>query len=288
MGVAGEIELVATCDAAYLGPLRRALVSCVINNPGEDIGLHLIHGSLKQSDLRGMADFCEAIGLRFEAHAIDHSAFDGMYASKRYPQEMYYRLLAPHVLGESTGRLLYLDPDVLVVNPLRPLIDVDLGGKAFAAASHLDAVHPVTSLNHMRLDTTSAYFNTGVILMDAPAARRVVDPVSLMAYAGEHEVEMVFPDQDIFNALFGGETLEVPDSVWNYDARKYADYLVRTGGKSTMSWVMQHTAILHFCGRDKPWNPGYRGRFDALYKNYMAIAARVDRRVRGERGGSER
>lgn len=278
------IELVATCDAAYLAPLRRAVVSCVTNNPGEDFILHLLHSTVGDDELDHMGAFCGSLGVAFSGHRVDRSAFDGVYASKRYPQEMYYRLLAPHVLDEVEGRLLYIDPDVLIINPLRPLFDIDLQGCVFAAASHLDAIHPVTGLNRIRLDTTGAYFNTGVILMDASAARRVVDPPAMLAYALEHEYEMLFPDQDLFNALYGEKTLEVPDSVWNYDARKFTDYLVRTGGKSTMSWVMENTAILHFCGRDKPWNPGYHGRFDALYKNYMMIAGRVEQRVNGERG----
>lgn len=279
-----SIELVATCDAAYLQPLRRTVVSCVINNPGETFRLHVLHSTIDAGNLAAMDAFCAAVGVRFEAHAIERAAFEGARSSKRYPQEMYYRMLAAHVLDDIDGRLLYLDPDILVINPLRPLIETDLKGRAFAAASHLDAIHPVTGLNRIRLDTRGAYFNTGVILMDAPAARRVVDPAELMAFAGEHDAEIVFPDQDIFNALYGDQTVEVPDNLWNYDARKYTDYLVRTGGTSTMAWVMEHTGILHYCGRDKPWNPGYRGRFDALYKNYMSIAARVDARACGERG----
>lgn len=104
----------------------------------------------------------------------------------------------------------------------------------------------------------------------------------MMAYARDHEAEMLFPDQDLFCALYGASTLEVPDKLWNYDARKYTDYLVRTGGESTMAWVMENTSILHFCGRDKPWSASYHGRFDALYKNYMMIAARAAERAWAE------
>ena len=39
------IELIATCDGAYLAPLRSAMASCVINNPGEKFCLHLLHAS---------------------------------------------------------------------------------------------------------------------------------------------------------------------------------------------------------------------------------------------------
>ena len=41
-----------------------------------------------------------------------------------------------------------------------------------------------------------------------------------------------------------------------------------------MDWVMGHTSILHFCGRRKPWQRSYQGRFSALYKHYQHLAER--------------
>ena len=49
---------------------------------------------------------------------------------------MYYRLLAPRLLPASLHRVLYLDPDILVINPLTPLWETDLKGNLFGAASH--------------------------------------------------------------------------------------------------------------------------------------------------------
>ena len=38
---------------------------------------------------------------------------------------------------------------------------------------------------------------------------------------------------------------------------------------------MAHTAVLHFCGKRKPWNKAYVGRFGVLYKHYMQLTARL-------------
>ena len=40
-----------------------------------------------------------------------------------------------------------------------------------------------------------------------------------------------------------------------------------------MDWVFTHTAVLHFCGKAKPWKPGYHRRFGPLYKHYMRLTA---------------
>ena len=42
-----------------------------------------------------------------------------------------------------------------------------------------------------------------------------------------------------------------------------------------MDHVMKHTAILHFCGKSKPWQKGYIHRFGILYKHYMALTDKL-------------
>ena len=269
------LEIVVTCDEGYLGPLRTMLLSLRANNRAENIRVWILHRGIPQLALESLAVFCGHIEIELAPRMVDQALFAHARSSERYPQEMYYRMLAPHVIDSDIDRALYLDPDILIINPLTPLFDIVLGDCVFAAASHTDAVHPTTALNNVRLNTNEVYFNTGVILMDIRRAKALIDPDEIFAFAREHERKLLFPDQDIFNALYGERTLPVPDQVWNYDARKYPDNIIRTGGEATLDWVMNNTAILHFCGRDKPWAPKHRGQFAALYKHYATLARRI-------------
>lgn len=61
------------------------------------------------------------------------------------------------------------------------------------------------------------------------------------------------PDQDVLNALYGARILPLEDLIWNYDPRNYSEYKLHSHGKADTRWVIQNTAVLHFCGRDKPW-----------------------------------
>lgn len=269
------LEIVVTCDEGYLGPLRTMLLSLRANNRAENIRVWILHRGIPQVVLESLAVFCGRIKIELAPRMVDQALFAHARSSERYPQEMYYRMVAPHVIDADIDHALYLDPDILIINPLAPLFDIELGDCVFAAASHTDAVHPATALNNVRLNTNELYFNTGVILMDMTRAKALIDPDEIFAFATEHERKLLFPDQDIFNALYGERTLPVPDQVWNYDARKYPDNIIRTGGEATLDWVMNNTAILHFCGRDKPWAPRYRGQFAALYKHYATLARRI-------------
>ena len=48
-----------------------------------------------------------------------------------------------------------------------------------------------------------------------------------------------------------------------------------SGGTYDLNWVIAHTAILHFCGKAKPWKKGYIYRFGLLYKHYAQLTARL-------------
>jgi len=49
---------------------------------------------------------------------------------------MYYRLLAFKFLPEELDRILYLDPDILVINPIDELYNMDIDNYLYAAAYH--------------------------------------------------------------------------------------------------------------------------------------------------------
>lgn len=125
----------------------------------------------------------------------------------------------------------------------------------------------MNGINRIRLKTEQDYYNSGVMLMDLEAARVLVQPEAIFQYVRDHENELLLPDQDVFNSLYGAQTLQIDDALWNYDARYYSGYLLRSGGAYHMDWVMQHTAILHFCGKRKPWKRSYATRFAPLYKH---------------------
>lgn len=266
-----DIKLLVTLDGNYIPPLQVLLTSIHASNPGERITLYLVHSGIPEKKLSALEPLCALYGIGLRPVTVNSKLFEDAPVTKQYPQEMYYRLLAPQLLPGDVHRVLYLDPDTLVINPLRPLWETDLGGNIFAAASHKGKTELVSGINQVRLGTESKYFNSGVLLIDLDAARREVVPKEIFAYVERHARELVLPDQDVLNALYGERTLELDDAVWNYDARNFNTYLLRSGGECDLDWVLAHTAVLHFCGKTKPWQPGYLHRFGVLYKHYIQL-----------------
>lgn len=270
------MELLVTVDKNYIPPLQVMLTSLHMNNPGEDVELYLLHSKLQEKELEPLEKQCGRLGYKFFPVKIEDSWFSQAPVTKQYPREMYYRLLAPCFLPQKLHRILYLDPDILVINSLKPLWETDMKGRLFAAAAHTGKTNLANNINQVRLGTTHKYFNSGVLLINLDQGRKEILPEEIFRYAGEHAKELLLPDQDILNAVFGSRTLELDDYLWNYDARNYSTYLLRSGGACDMDWVMGNTGILHFCGKTKPWQAGYMHRFGILYKHYMQINRRLD------------
>lgn len=269
------IQILMTLDQNYLPRLQVLLTSLSTSQPDEKPDIWLMHSRIPEDALRPVSRQCSLLGFRFHPVLIDGSAFEDAPSSEQYPHEMYYRLLAAQFLPEHLERVLYLDPDILVINRLRPLWETDLAGNIFAAASHTGKTDFANNINQLRLGTNCNYLNSGVLLIDLDRARKEIRARDIFRYTRDHGKELLLPDQDILNVLYGQRTLEIDDAVWNYDARNYNNYLLRSGGAYDMDQVMKHTAILHFCGKSKPWQKGYIHRFGILYKHYMALTDRL-------------
>ena len=219
------ISVLVALDANYLPQLQVLLTSIRLNNPGERVALYLLYSAIPDQGLAAAEQQCTASGYSFHPVRVDDTLFQDAPSTRQYPKEMYYRLLAARLLPDTLDRVLYLDPDILVINPLRPLWETDLQGNLFAAAAHTGMTELANGVNRVRL--------------------------------GSERI------------------LALEDALWNYDARNYNNYLLRSGGVYKVRWVMEHTAILHFCGKAKPWKPGYLYRFGVLYQHYAQIARRM-------------
>lgn len=270
-----RIQILTTMNENYLPHLQVLLTSIRINQPDEEMDIWLMHSGIPKEALDPVTRQCSRFGYGFHPVLIDGSAFTGAPVSRQYPREMYYRLLAPFFLPGDLHRILYLDPDILVINPLRPLWETDIEGNLFAAAAHTGKTELANNINQIRLGTDHPYFNSGVLLMDLDRGRQEIIADDVFAYTREHAKELLLPDQDVLNAMYGRRTLEIDDSLWNYDARNYNNYLLRSMGTCDMDWVMSNTAILHFCGKAKPWQKGYIHRFGILYKHYEHLTGKM-------------
>ncbi|QFK70487.1 glycosyltransferase family 8 protein [Pradoshia sp. D12] len=268
------INILVTLNSTYLKPLKVMLQSLFLNNSHKTFKIFIMHTDIKTEEIHSLEQFVHRNGSELISVQVDDGHFQDAPVLMHYTKEMYYRLLAFKFLPKNLDRILYLDPDILVLNSVDDLYEMDLGNNLFAAACHNKI--SVKGINQIRLSPyeIDAYYNSGVLLMNLKEQRKVINEDEIFKFVEENKKKLILPDQDILNALYSKYIKNLEETIYNYDARYYNYYKLMSNHKMDMDYVIHHTVFLHFCGKKKPWKQNYNGRFHALYKHYDKMAFR--------------
>lgn len=267
-----EMNILVTLNSNYVPPLKVMLKSLFLNNSHALFTIYIMHSSLTEEELRMLQQFVEKDGHKLKVITITEAYFQDAPVIKHYTKEMYYRLLAFKFLPEDVEKILYLDPDILVINEIDKLYETDISDYLFAAAYHDLAT--VKELNKLRLlpYEIDAYYNSGVLLMNVSKQRKMINEQEIYDFVEKNKLKLILPDQDILNGLYSKEIKKVDEIYYNYDARFYPYYKLVSKGKVDLDFVINNTSIIHFCGKKKPWHKNYNGKFHSLYKHYERLA----------------
>ncbi|WP_291291705.1 glycosyltransferase family 8 protein [Enterococcus sp.] len=265
------MNLLFAIDDTFVEQLKTTLYSIWLHSSAKRFDVFVLQEEelIQTAELR---QFCQ--GLEMDYHPViigTGSIFKQAPVSDRYPESIYYRLLAQNYLPKDLDKVLYLDADILCINDLQPLYDLMLEDYLYAAASHSKLTEVTTVINKVRLKNyeSEGYFNSGVLLMNLAQLRQEVKEKEIAAFIQKNQLNLFLPDQDILNGLYGDRILAIPDQLYNYDVRKNRTYETISLGQWDLDWVINYTVLLHFCGKDKPWKKGYKSRYGSLYK-YIA------------------
>lgn len=265
-----DLNLLFSIDHRFINQLKTTLLSIVQNTKGCSINVYVLQKNmLEQSELLGT--YCKSLNINYFPIVIGQDVlFESAPISKRYPETIYYRLVAQKYLPLSLDKILYLDADILCINDLLPLYQTNLNDYLYAACSHSNLTNMTNVINKVRLKSYESenYYNSGVLLINLKRARAEVSPEAIFEFIENNKFNLLLPDQDILNGLYAENILALPDQLYNFDARKNATYETISMGEWNSNWVINHTALLHFCGKSKPWQKQYRGRYGVLYKHY--------------------
>lgn len=266
------IAVLVTLDALYLRPLCVMLRSLAARTPERDFRVFVLHSSLTPADLDAVRRAIEGCRMTLEEIRVSGGGLDGAPTTDRYPREMYYRIFAAQVLPPELDRVLYLDPDVLAINPVEKLYATPMGDALFAACSHVHA--SLRKLNELRLGMKkdAPYINSGVMLLNLSRLRREQHPETVQEWLAEHK-SLFLPDQDVISTLYGDRILLLDALQYNLGEKFYLSCRLRPRsvgeGRPDLAWVRQNTVLIHYCGRNKPWKPRHIGELGVFYDEFL-------------------
>ena len=266
------MNLLMTLDRNYIPQLNVMLFSALHSDSAAYFDVYLLHDEgLSEADV---AETRTLLGQRGALHLIqvDESGLADAPTSDRYPKAIYYRIFAAKYLPDTLERVLYLDPDIVVCQSLRELYEMPMGTAFFAAATHIRGF--LHRFNELRLDMDedSPYINSGVMLMNLQALRAEQDTQAVFDYMDAHKGRLMLPDQDIISALYGQRILPLDPICYNMTEKLFALHR-HNGDGMTLEDVRRQSAVIHYCGRNKPWKPGYIGELNVFYEEAVSQMA---------------
>lgn len=261
-------HILVTLDRNYLKVLSVMLYSFSQSDPEGVYTVYVVNNTLTEEDFASLSALLprtELVNVQVPEDLLQNAP-----VSDRYPTEMYYRLFAARYLPQQLERILYLDPDLVVLHSLRSLYQIDFDGKLFAAASHIES-RTFRELNRRRLHLSehAKYLNSGVMMMNLALLRKE-SPQTILDYIQSHKATLLLPDQDVLNALYADRTVPLDPLVYNLGEKylRLKNLHLPPAEKLTLDWVRSNTAIVHYYGRNKPWKEHYRGSLGIFYHEW--------------------
>ena len=243
------IHIALTFDDNFWAPAYALMRSiCVATHRRGDLVFHLLHLPLTAQHRQDLAAISTEFGVRLAWYDLSQNTqftefVADLPSSTQWPKVVYGRLMLAGLLPAEVKRVIYLDCDMMVRDPIEALYEWDLEGRPLAAVR--DSIHPfIVGKRDMRqnrdlFDTADPYFNSGLLLIDLAAWRDMDIAGAVRAFAARGIMSRLYYDQDMLNLIFCNNWLSLPWRWNTIDAHAAHEGL--------------NPAILHYTGVNKPW-----------------------------------
>lgn len=273
-----DMNILFCVNEEYAQHLAAALYSLGCNNSEESLTV-VVAGSIApetQERLSRITAICPGMDLHFVTlddilpDADDAARYRSLpqqgdhQVKGAYTSDIYTRLLVARIFPPNVEKVLYLDADMVVDGPIRPLWETPLD-EAVLAATRI----PWFDRTHLpNFDATKGYFNSGVLLFNLSAWRAAGIEDEVLAYLERHANIVRDPDQDALNAVLSGRVRFV-HAKWNAIGPYFSTRHFAGLDSDYRNEVAKDPIIVHFNGANKPWKYGCSHPKKPLYWRYL-------------------
>ena len=261
------MNILLTINKKYVKLVNILLNSIQLSNKDTKFDVYILHRELDIEDKNIIESGLDLNKFNIKMIKIDEEEVKNFpQYQKRYPKEIYFRLFATKYLPENIDKILYLDSDTLVINKLDELYNMDFEGNFYIATTHVKKILRKINEVRLRIDDDVPYINTGVLLINLKELRKIDVQKEVCEFVENNSKKLMLPDQDIITALYG-EKIKIIDALkYNLGDRDLNIYnLNHIKNPIGLKWVKENTVIIHYYGRNKPWNKNYRGKLGVFY-----------------------
>ncbi|MBQ8026513.1 MAG: glycosyltransferase family 8 protein [Clostridia bacterium] len=262
------MNILVTIDSNYVMPLSVMLYSLMQSNPDKSFDIFVAHSSLTDSDFEKIRSAVDRTRTRIHSVTVPPELLCNAPVLKRITKETYYRLLAIDFLPQEVDKVLYIDPDTLIINDITDFYNTDMSNSLITATSHVHGSLRSINLLRLGMPKSAEYINAGVMLMNLALMRKEITTSAIFEFIRRHSKTLFLGDQDVVNALYCKKTIVLDSVLFNCDEKTCRQ------NSLTVQQVRAKTSIIHYNGKYKPWNPDYKGILDEIWHEYAASLQR--------------
>jgi lipopolysaccharide biosynthesis glycosyltransferase len=260
-----SVVIALASNERYFPGLYCAVASALSHlDAARKVDVNVLDGGISQTSKDTLVRLIDRLHqpVRLEFVTVDPSIFAKATLGPGQSHMAYCRILLPQLL--NLPRLLYLDCDILVFRDLSELFDLKLSpGKVLAAVPDSEtlslAEDSFAVAKAMNLPAESAYFNSGLMLMNLDELRKQGFTDRSLEFFKNWRGHYRFWDQSALNFLLHGQIDELPEhwnrASWRFDEQDDNDL----------------DCVLHYT-RSAPWLCGIPGPAQVLFERFALDA----------------
>lgn len=241
------INIAVTIDRNYLQPAG-VMLNSLLQNTKSAISIYLLHPDLTDADKEKL---CAVVSkyefAQIEYIQVSNDRFSGLKVIGHFSPVMYYKLCFESLLPDVVERLVYLDPDVLVLTDIEELWMFDLQDAVFAAVPlHV----PVDREGIVKAG--EPYFSCGVMLVNMKKwHQEKLDSLLMDAAVSLSMHYNVAPEMEILNAVTKNKWIPLP-VFWNW--WPLMSKVKSLCSREDIARIKNNQGIVHFPAAVKPWH----------------------------------
>ena len=213
-----------------------------------------------------------------EIRPVDSQQFSQIRLQSKFPLATAYNILAPQYLLEQSGRALYVDADVVVMEDLSDLwvrpMEHSVGAVLDAHIGWAASPSMWRPWREENMDPMTPYLNTGVMLVDLDRWRDQNLTARIIEVLEKYDLPCV--DQDAINIVLRGEFDSLPPryNLMPYHYLQTFRYIDAVESDSAIGIALTHPAIIHFHRSflGKPWTYGAIHPATNLWRSLATVA----------------
>lgn len=227
------------------------LYSLLENNKNFFCRIHILSDKL---DINYFIPLEKKFNCKIEFYTIDISDIEKL-DFRHIDVSTFYRLKMDQYLPKNLDKVLYIDTDIVVNGSLKSLFELEFEEEIYAMA--VECKISVKHLSDIGFKNKK-YFNAGVIYFDYQKCLKnniFKKALNLLMIDDKYD----YMDQDVLNIVLENHVKYISPK-WNYSGFFAVSELL--GEK-----IIEDTPIIiHYTGREKPWNYMNINKYSYLYK----------------------